>query len=197
MRLNSNKILTIIIVIFMTINVNAKTTKKRVRNMVTLKDTIEINTTIDELYDWFMNIDVNFTKWHHNHKKFEKITGGSEVGDIIYFEQLVNGVWYKVKAKIILKEKNKDNFKIIIKSTTGLGTISFLGKTTENSCVFTHIESFGLSTPVIGNAINFLLFRVFFRKHANWKFILQDMKDDDANLKKILESKGTWTIENE
>ena len=54
--------------------------------MITLKESIEIETSLEELYIWFMDLEENFTKWHPNHKRFERLTGGDEVGDIIYFE---------------------------------------------------------------------------------------------------------------
>ena len=62
--------------------------------MITLKESIEIETSLEELYIWFMDLEENFTKWHPNHKRFERLTGGDEVGDIIYFEQCVSGIWY-------------------------------------------------------------------------------------------------------
>jgi hypothetical protein len=53
--------------------------------------------------------------------------------------------------------------------------------------MFTHIETFGSKKPVIGGFLNFLLFKVLARKKANWDLILNDMKEDNENLKKILE----------
>jgi hypothetical protein len=155
--------------------------------MITLKDSIEIETSLEELYDWFMNLEKNFTKWHPNHKKFEKLTGGDEVGDIIYFEECVSGIWYKIKGEITVKEKNKDNFRLEFKTMSGIGRISFIAEKREEGCIFTHIESFGLETPLIGGIINFLLFNVIARKKVNWDLILQDMKEDNKNLKQILD----------
>ena len=155
--------------------------------MITLKESIEIETSLEELYNWFMDLEDNFTKWHPNHKKFERLTGGDEVGDIIYFEECVNGIWYKVKGEITVKEKNEDNFRIEFKTMSGIGRISFIAKKTEEGCIFTHIENFGLKTPLIGGVINFLLFNVIARKKANLDLILNDMKEDNKNLKQILE----------
>jgi len=155
--------------------------------MITLRDSIEIKTTPDKLYNWFMDLDKHFTEWHPNHIKFEKVTGGTDVGDIIYFEERVGGILYKVKGEIIRKEKNKNGFRLGFKTLSGLGRISFIGEATEGGCLFTHIERFGLETPVIGGIVNFLLFKLLARKKANWDIILQDMREDNANLKKIME----------
>ncbi|MCC7550318.1 MAG: SRPBCC family protein [Methanobacterium sp.] len=156
--------------------------------MITLKDSVTINTTLEKLYSWLINLDENFVKWHPNHVKFEKLTGSMDVGDWIYFEENVNGTIYKIKGEITRKEINKNGFRVDFKTNSGLGHITFMAEATESGCVFTHIESFGLETPIIGNIINFIIFRVLVRKKANWDLISQDMKEDNVNLKRILET---------
>jgi hypothetical protein len=68
--------------------------------MITLKDSVTINTTLEKLYSWLINLDENFVKWHPNHVKFEKLTGSMDVGDWIYFEENVNGTIYKIKVRL-------------------------------------------------------------------------------------------------
>jgi hypothetical protein len=51
--------------------------------VITLKDSAEIKTTPEKLFDWFKNLDKHFEEWHPNHKKFVKVTGGTGEGDII------------------------------------------------------------------------------------------------------------------
>ncbi|NCC99091.1 MAG: SRPBCC family protein [Bacteroidia bacterium] len=155
--------------------------------MVELKDSIEIRTSVNSLYKWFLKLDDNFVKWHPNHKAFNFLSGGTEVGDKIYFEEKVNGVLYAIKGEIVDHTKTTDTFSVGFKTSAGLGHIYFLGNKTDTGCVFTHIERFGLSTPIIGNVINFLLFKVLARKKANWDLILTDMRNDNKNLKKIME----------
>lgn len=43
-----------------------------------------------------------------------------------------------------------------------------------------------MTTPIIGHIINFLIFKVFFRKKADWKVIRNDMILDNQYLDKIL-----------
>jgi hypothetical protein len=52
--------------------------------MIKLEHSIVINCTLDQLFNWFINLDKNFIKWNTNHKKFVKVTGGMEVGDKVY-----------------------------------------------------------------------------------------------------------------
>lgn len=157
------------------------------RGMVELKDSVEIQAPVDSVYQWFLELDKNFVKWHPNHKAFKLLSGGTQVDDKIYFEEKVNGVLYAIKGKISDHTKTKDSFCVAFKTSAGLGSIYFMGKETSTGCVFTHIERFGLSTPVVGNAINFLLFKVLARKKANWDLILTDMREDNKRLKEILE----------
>ena len=64
--------------------------------------------------------------------------------------------------------------------------ITFEGKRTENGCHFSHTEAFGLTKPVIGPILEFLTFKVFYRKWCNWKLIRDDMILDNRYLKDIL-----------
>ena len=43
-----------------------------------------------------------------------------------------------------------------------------------------------MTKPVIGPILNFLIFKVFFRKKANWQLIRDDMILDNRYLKEIL-----------
>ena len=55
-----------------------------------------------------------------------------------------------------------------------------------------------MTTPVIGAIMNFLIFKVFFRKKANWQLIRDDMILDNRYLYDILTEgkypeKSCWT----
>ena len=152
--------------------------------MITLKDSIEIKTTPEKIFDWFKNLDKHFTEWHPNHKKFVKVTGGMDEGDIVYFEECVDGKWYKAKGKIAKIEKTEKDWQMEFK--TPLAKISFIIGAKGDICIFTHIESFGLQTLIIGSILDFLMSKVFnflFR----FDLIKKDMEEDGKNLKRILE----------
>ena len=155
-------------------NVNSQNNNR----MMELRDSITIKTTIAAVSDWFENLDTNFVRWNVRHKEFKYLTGGKEVGDKVYFAQCVEGVWYKVKAVITEKQMDDKLFNLTVKSTTGLGVITFRAeKQPDGSVLFTFF----------GNFVNWLFFKALFPKQANWELIKQDMQEDDANLKKILE----------
>lgn len=64
--------------------------------------------------------------------------------------------------------------------------ITFEEKRTESGCHFSHTESFGPTTPVIGPILEFLTFKVFYRKWCNWELIREDMILDNKDLNDIL-----------
>lgn len=101
------------------------------------------------------------------------------------------GLDYDVTETIIESDRDKDHFRISFESDQKTAIITFEGKRTPEGCSFTHTESFGMQTPVIGPIMNFLIFRVFYKKKANWDLIRDDMKLDNIYLTNILE-KGEY-----
>jgi len=158
--------------------------------MITLKDSIEIRTTPERSFKWFENIDKNFTKWHPNHKKFVKVTGNLNEGDIIYFEECIDGRWYKIKCKITEIEKGEWGWRVVFKSTHWLGgtllntRLIFLVERKKDTCVFSNIQTIGFNAPVIGKLIDLLILKSF---STTINLIKKDMEEDGKNLKKILE----------
>ena len=80
----------------------------------------------------------------------------------------------------------RDHFRIVFQSDKKTAFITFDGQRTETGCRFSHTEAFGMTTPVIGPIMNFLIFKVFFRKMANWQLIRDDMILDNRYLTEIL-----------
>ena len=67
--------------------------------------------------------------------------------------------------------------------------ITFEGTRTKTGCHFSHTEAFGMTTPVIGAIMNFLIFKVFFRKKANWQLIASTRIVGNSISKKQLEKR--------
>ncbi len=156
--------------------------------MITLKDTIDINAPLESLYEWLSNFDKHFIEWSPYHTEFKKITGGLEVGDILEFTEVVNNISYKIKVKILKKEKTDEKFIVCMQTTIKLANIIFIGEKTQSGCRFTHIEEFGLKDSFWGEKVNWFLFEVLAKKRANWDLILNDMKEDNHYLKNYLET---------
>ncbi|MDR1511904.1 MAG: SRPBCC family protein [Propionibacteriaceae bacterium] len=156
--------------------------------MIRLKDSVDIAVPLDRLYQWLQSLDVNFVKWSPHHEYFQKTTGGLDVGDEIQFKELVMGVPYDIRGVIREHEKSDAGFRIMFASMSGWGHIYFIGEATEGGCRFTHIEEFGKPDTPWGRFINWLLFKVLFKKRANWQLIKDDMAEDNIYLKQILET---------
>ncbi len=157
-------------------------------NRIRLEDSIEINAPLDELYAWMLDLEKNFVPWHPNHEYFIKLTGGFEPGDQIRFKELVMGEAYDIEGTIIEHWKNDHEFYMMFETFSGMGKISFNGKSTPNGCIFIHIEEFGKPAGFCNSIYNWWVFEVFGKKKANWELILTDMKEDNINLKQILET---------
>ena len=155
--------------------------------MLTLEDSIEIKTTPSKLLAWFMDLDRHFTEWHPNHTKFEKVTGGMEVGDIIRFEERIKGKWFKFNFTIT--EKNITDRGWTIETRAPYSKIIFIAEQKDDLTIFTHREQFGLFTS--DNALIRKLLAPIFRFLTNPKFrydlIENDIREDNVNLKQIME----------
>lgn len=64
----------ILLLLFGTIILKANSQNSN--TMVELRDTVEINTTIAAVTDWFENLDTNFVRWNKRHTEFRYLSGG-------------------------------------------------------------------------------------------------------------------------
>lgn len=156
--------------------------------MFTLQDSIEINTTPEKLYDWFKNLDKNFTKWHQNHTKFTKLTGGMEEGDVVRFEERIAGKWFKFNLRIAKIEKSESGWSIEAKSSGA--TIILKAEKRGDKSVFSHIETFGFikSKNAFVNNVIIPAIRKIINPVYRFDLIEKDIIEDNINLKKIFES---------
>jgi hypothetical protein len=166
--------------------------------MIKLEHSIVINCTPDQLFDWFINLDKNFTKWNTNHKKFVKVTGGMEVGDKVYFEQCISGKWFKNKVTISTINKSENGWKIEA-VTPPFVKLEFICEETENKCLFTHVESFGFIKSKKAIAQKFLvpLLRKLLNPFYRFDLIQKDIIEDNIKLKAIMEINKNSKLINE
>ena len=159
--------------------------------MITLTERIDIPAPFEKLDAWADNFEEEFVKWSPLHLKCELFDKGIKKGDRVRFYEIVMGMDYDVTGTIIESERDKEHFRISFESDKKTAIITFEGRRTPEGCSFSHTESFGMQTPIIGPIMNFLIFKVFFKKKANWALIRDDMKLDNIYLSNIL-SKGEY-----
>jgi len=157
--------------------------------MITLMEQVDIPAPYERLNAWAQNFQEEFVKWSPFHIECELYDGGYQVGNRVRFREIVMNLDYNVSGVIVACEQDDDHFRIVFQSDRKTAFITFEGKRTENGCHFSHTESFGLTTPVIGPVLNFLIFKVLFRKKANWQLIRDDMILDNRYLTEILTEK--------
>jgi len=159
--------------------------------MVTLVEHIDINAPFERLLDWADNFEEEFVRWSPLHLECQLFNKGIKKGDRVRFHEIVMGMDYDVSGTIVVSEFDSEHFKVCFESDKKTAVITFEGKRTETGCRFTHTESFGMQTPVIGPIMNFLIFKILYRKKAHWELIRDDMKLDNLYLRRIL-TKGIY-----
>ncbi len=154
--------------------------------MVTLTEGVNIPVSYEKLEAWVAEFQEEFVKWSPYHIECEMYDGGYQVGDRIRFREIVMDLDYNVTGTIKECEQDDDHFRIVFQSDKKTAFITFEGKRTETGCWFSHTEAFGMTAPLIGPIMNFLIFKVFFKKKANWQLIRDDMILDNKYLTEIL-----------
>lgn len=145
--------------------------------MITLKDSIEIKTTPEKIFDFFVHFEENYLAWHPDHVKCRWLEEEPfEEGSILYYEEYIHGKLHKIKSKITKIEENKriefkNLFPMSILSPKG----SFIIEPKGDSCIFTATLSFRfgwLFSKLAKNRVEAV------KKH---------MKEEGENLKRLLE----------
>lgn len=154
--------------------------------MIILKEQTDIRAPYEKLAAWLANFEEEFVRWSPYHIECKLFDGGYKTGDRIRFREIVMNLDYNVTGTITESEQDEDHFRIVFQSDRKTAFITFEGKRTPEGCHFSHTEAFGIGTPVIGPVLNFLVFKVLFRRKANWQIIRDDMILDNRYLTEIL-----------
>lgn len=154
--------------------------------MVVLTEEIDIPAPFEELSSWADNFEEEFVKWSPYHLECQLLDGGINEGNRVRFYEVVMGLDYDVTGKITHAARDENHFIFQFESDKKTAVITFEGTRTSEGCRFRHTEAFGMQTPVIGAIINFLIFKVIYRKKANWQLIRDDMILDNKYLFDIL-----------
>ena len=149
--------------------------------MMTLKDSIEIKTMSEQIFNWLTNLRTreDYQAWHPNHVEWYWIKGEPfQVGSIVYCEEYIHGNKDKLRficTKVIPNRliEYRPSFPMSILMSKSQFIIE---PKNETSCVLTAAISF--------REVPFLK-KLFSREI---EALQQHMKEEGENLKKILES---------
>lgn len=57
-----------------------------------LRDTTEISSTPEKIFQFFAAMDLHYLQWHPDHRHFRWVSGrGLAVGNVFYFEEVIAG----------------------------------------------------------------------------------------------------------
>jgi len=147
-----------------------------------LRDSIEIKTTPEKIWEFFANLDKNYTTWHpQDHIVFKWVLGKPlEAGSKFYAEQLVMGkvrIYNGTISETIPKRKIAIEFDFPISIVSP--KVEWLIEPKDSVCIFTAITymRFGV------------LYQRLFKKHMKRLIEVHNKHTwaEAENLKKILE----------
>jgi hypothetical protein len=143
-----------------------------------LKDQTFIQTTPDQIFHFFENMDEHYTDWHPDHLAFEWKTGkGLKPGVEFYFEEKINGQLMKktVRFTEIISNRYIEFEPVWWLMRLFMPRISFGITQLQDGCLF--IAEIQIRTGPIGAWLN--------RKEFN--AVQKHMSEEGNYLKKILE----------
>ena len=154
--------------------------------MKVLKEIVDIKAPFESFLKWADNFETEFVKWSPLHLECDLFNKSINKGDRVRFYEIVMGLEYDVTGTLIESERDDNHLKITFESDKKTALITFEAIRTNEGFKFTHTESFGSQNKVFGWLINFLVFKVFYRKYCKWDLIQDDMKLDNIYLNNIL-----------
>lgn len=148
-----------------------------------LRHSIEIETTPEKIWEFFENLDQNYTAWHPQDHVLFKWTDGEPLkeGTTFYAEQYVRGKITKYKgtcAEIVPHRKIVFKFAFPVSIVSPRAEWQIEPK--DSTCIFTAITHMRFGT----------FFQKVFKKHMKDSIELHDkhVGAECENLKKILEA---------
>jgi hypothetical protein len=147
--------------------------------MVTIKDSIEIKTTGDRIFDFLINLDKHYQEWHPDHIKCFYESGKAEKGALVYYEEYLHGELHKIRSKIVNIVANK---KIEFKNSFPFSLIcpkgSFIIEQKGESSILTATLSFRFGKMLLKFAKD------------RYESLKKHMDEEGKNIKRLLEKEG-------
>jgi hypothetical protein len=155
---------------------------RRKENLISLADSIEIQTTPSRLFSWLANMPKEYLSWHKDHVSFRVIRGSMlEVGSEIESEEYLHGKLHSMRfrmTKVVPNERLEF-------SIEGMGRGAFRVHANGDTVRFVAELNIGSDIPILGTVFDFLFSRFFSNRIDDMR---QHMVEESENLKAILES---------
>jgi hypothetical protein len=143
-----------------------------------LKDSIEIKSTPEKIFEFFENWENNYSKWHPDHGDSKWLHGSlNKPGSVFYAEEFLHGRLHKLKCKITdIKRPYKFDYKFLFPMSLLISRGSFIIEQKDDRCIFTATMNFRFSK---------LLKTIAKRRMIDF---MHHMREESENLKRIIES---------
>ncbi|NIS83383.1 MAG: hypothetical protein GTO14_25025 [Anaerolineales bacterium] len=150
--------------------------------MISLRDSIEIRTSPNQVFTWLESMPQEYEDWHPDHVACRVIQGAMlEVGSVIECEEYLHGKFHSMRFRMT-KVVPSRRIEFVIEK---MGRGAFEVQAMDELVLFVAELEIGSETPIIGSVID-LIFSIFFKQRID--AMRQHMKEEGENLKAILES---------
>lgn len=149
--------------------------------MISLRDSIEIQTTPKQLFAWLERMPQEYESWHPDHVSCRVLHGSMiEVGSEIEAEEYLHGKLHSMRFRMtkVIPERRLE-FEI-----EGMGRGAFEAQEEGDRLNFVAELDFGPEAPLLGRLFD-AVFRLFFGRRI--EEMRRHMAEEGRNLKAILE----------
>jgi hypothetical protein len=152
--------------------------------MISLRDSIEIEATPEQLFDWLERMPDEYRSWHPDHVSCRVLKGSMlEVGSEIECEEYLHGKLHSMRFRMTkVIPGRRLEFAI-----EGMGRGAFEAQGVGESVTFVAELDIGSEAPMLGRLFD-IVFQTFFGRRIDE--MRRHMAEEGRNLKAILEFNG-------
>jgi hypothetical protein len=155
--------------------------------MITLRDTVEIETPPQKIFEWFAHLDENFRTWHpKDHVECRYLKGSPlEQDSVLYFEVYLLGKLQKAKFHITnVVPNSKIEYRLGFPLSLLGGGGAFIMEPRGADSVFIQDVYLGRKTPLLGTMLDVFIKIFLGRLNEDYK---RHIAEEGQNLKRIME----------
>jgi hypothetical protein len=154
--------------------------------MITLRDTIEIGTSPEKVFDFFIHFRENFMAWHPDHVRCWYLEDGPlEEGSTFFVQEYLHKKVMTLEfhvTKLVPYSQIEYRIPPIVKG-------AFAVEERGPNVLFAAEICFGTRTPLLGKLLDITLYTFIGRR---LKALKQHMVEEGRNLRMILENGTQW-----
>ncbi len=150
--------------------------------MISLKDSIDINATPEQVFTWLGRMPQEYRAWHPDHVACRVIRGSMlEVGSEIACQEYLHGQLHTLRFRMTKVVPGKRvEFEVV-----GMGQGAFEAQALDDHVRFIAELAIGTNAPLVGLLFDWIFARLFKRRIAEMR---RHMAEEGRNLKAILET---------